>query len=114
MFDDVNLFYKVVKKFVIIDLSLKNILNYDMGLVFEELICCFVESFNEIVGEYFIFCDIVWLIIFLVFMEDDDVLIKEGIIRIIYDLMVGMGGFFLFGMEYVYELNFNVVMWVFG
>lgn len=58
------------------DLYLEVIDNYYMGLIFEELICCFVESFNEMVGEYFILRDIVCLMIFLVFCYDDDLLIK--------------------------------------
>lgn len=74
-FDEVDLFYKVVKCFVVIDLYLDIIDNYYMGLVFEELICWFVESLNEIVGEYFILWDIVRLIMLFIFIEDNDVLI---------------------------------------
>lgn len=47
-------------------------------------------------------------------MEDDDALIKDGIIRTIYDPTAGTGGFLSSGMEYVLELNPNAVMRAFG
>ncbi|WP_424528585.1 type I restriction-modification system subunit M N-terminal domain-containing protein [Shewanella indica] len=52
--DDANLLYQVVKKFRGIDLSPDKITNYQMGLVFEELIRRFAESSNETAGEHFI------------------------------------------------------------
>ena len=50
----------------------------------------------------------------LVFMEDDDALTEEGIIRTIYDPTAGTGGFLSSGMEYVHELNPKAVMRAFG
>ncbi|MDW5287022.1 class I SAM-dependent DNA methyltransferase [Alteromonas macleodii] len=114
LLDDANLLYKVVKKFATTDLSPKNISNHDMGLVFEELIRRFAESSNETAGEHFTPRDIVRLTTSLVFMEDDDALTKEGIIRTIYDPTAGTGGFLSSGMEYVHELNPNAVMRAFG
>ena len=64
-----------------------------MGLVFEELIRRFAESSNETAGEHFTPRDIVRLTTSLVFMEDDDALTEEGIIRTIYDPTAGTGGF---------------------
>lgn len=64
-----------------------------MGLVFEELIRRFTESSNETAGEHFTPRDIVRLTTSLVFMEEDDALTKEGIIRTIYDPTAGTGGF---------------------
>jgi hypothetical protein len=46
----------------------------------------------------------------LVFMEDDDALTKEGIIRTIYNPTAGTGGFLSLGMEYVHDLNPQAVM----
>jgi type I restriction enzyme M protein len=60
-----------------------------MGLVFEELIRRFAEGSNETAGEHFTPRDIVRLTTALVFMEDDDVLTKDGIIRTIYDPTAG-------------------------
>lgn len=114
LLEDANLLYKVVQKFATTDLSPSNISNYEMGLVFEELIRRFAESSNETAGEHFTPRDIVRLTTSLVFMEDDEALTKEGIIRTIYDPTAGTGGFLSSGMEYVYELNPKAVMRAFG
>jgi type I restriction enzyme M protein len=79
----------VVKKFATTDLSPKAISNYEMGLVFEELIRRFAESSNETAGEHFTPRDIVRLTTSLVFMEDDEALTQPGIIRTIYDPTAG-------------------------
>lgn len=112
--DDANLLFKIVNKFATTDLSPKLISNHEMGLVFEELIRRFAESSNETAGEHFTPRDIVRLTTSLVFMEDDDALSKDGIIRTIYDPTAGTGGFLSSGMEYVHELNPNAVMRAFG
>jgi type I restriction enzyme M protein len=111
---DANLLYKIVQKVRQADLSLKAVSNYEMGLVFEELIRRFAESSNETAGEHFTPRDIVRLTTSLVFMEDDDALTKPGIIRTIYDPTAGTGGFLSAGMEYVHELNPKTVMRAFG
>ncbi|MFA5702017.1 MAG: class I SAM-dependent DNA methyltransferase [Advenella sp.] len=111
---DANLLYKVVQKFANTDLSPERVSNHDMGLVFEELIRRFAEGSNETAGEHFTPRDIVRLTTALVFMEDDEVLSKEGIIRTIYDPTAGTGGFLSAGTEYVHELNPKAVMRAFG
>lgn len=112
--NDANLLYKVVQQVRKTDLSPRAISNHDMGLVFEELIRRFAESSNETAGEHFTPRDIVRLTTALVFMEDDEALTKEGIIRTIYDPTAGTGGFLSAGMEYVHELNPRAVMRAFG
>ncbi|WP_027156672.1 type I restriction-modification system subunit M [Methylobacter luteus] len=112
--NDANLLYKIVQKVRQTDLSPKAISNYEMGLVFEELIRRFAEGSNETAGEHFTPRDIVRLTTSLVFMEDDDALTKPGIIRTIYDPTAGTGGFLSSGMEYVHELNPQAVMRAFG
>lgn len=114
LLDDANLLYKVVKMFATTDLSLDAVSNHDMGLVFEELIRRFAEGSNETAGEHFTPRDIVHLTTSLVFMEDDEALSKDGIIRTIYDPTAGTGGFLSSGMEYVLEQNHNAVMRAFG
>lgn len=114
LLDDADLLYKVVKKFATTDLSPTKVSNHEMGLVFEELIRRFAESSNETAGEHFTPRDIVRLTTSLVFMEDDDALTKDGIIRTIYDPTAGTGGFLSSGMEYVHELNPKAVMRAFG
>jgi len=112
--NDVNLLYKVMQRVRKTDLSPNAISNYEMGLVFEELIRRFAEGSNETAGEHFTPRDIVRLTTSLVFMEDDDALTKAGIIRTIYDPTAGTGGFLSSGMEYVHELNPQAVMRAFG
>ncbi|EPG0370496.1 type I restriction-modification system subunit M [Photobacterium damselae] len=114
LLDDANLLFKVVKKFATTDLSPSKVSNHEMGLVFEELIRRFAESSNETAGEHFTPRDIVRLTTSLVFMEDDEALTQEGIIRTIYDPTAGTGGFLSSGMEYVHELNPKAVMRAFG
>jgi len=111
---DANLLYKVVRMFATTDLSPEKISNHEMGFVFEELIRRFAESSNETAGEHFTPRDIVRLTTSLVFMEDDDALTKDGIIRTIYDPTAGTGGFLSSGMEYVLELNPDAVMRTYG
>ncbi len=112
--NDANLLYKIVQKVRQTDLSPKAISNHEMGLVFEELIRRFAEGSNETAGEHFTPRDIVRLTTSLVFLEDDDALTKQGIIRTIYDPTAGTGGFLSSGMEYVHELNPQAVVRAFG
>ena len=91
--NDANLLYKFVQRVRQTDLSPRAISNHEMGLVFEELIRRFAESSNETAGEHFTPRDIVRLTTALVFMEDDEALTKEGIIRTVYDPTAGTGGF---------------------
>ena len=112
--NDANLLYKIVQKVRSADLSPHKVSNREMGLVFEELIRRFAEGSNETAGEHFTPRDIVRLTTSMVFMEDDDVLTKPGIIRTIYDPTAGTGGFLSSGMEYVHGLNEHAVIRAFG
>lgn len=112
--NDANLLYKIVQKVRQTDLSPTAVSNHEMGLVFEELIRRFAESSNDTAGEHFTPRDIVRLTTSLVFMEDDDVLTRPGIIRTIYDPTAGTGGFLSAGMEYVHELNPQAVIRGYG
>ncbi|MBC8207864.1 MAG: SAM-dependent DNA methyltransferase [Desulfobulbaceae bacterium] len=102
---DANLLYLIVKRFANVDLHPETISNHEMGLIFEELIRRFAEASNETAGEHFTPRDIVRLTTSLVFMPDDDVLTKPGVVRSLYDPTAGTGGFLSSGSEYVYELN---------
>jgi len=114
LLNDANLLYKVVQQIRAEDLSPAALSNHEMGLVFEELIRRFAESSNDTAGEHFTPRDIVRLTTALVFLEDDEALTKQGIIRTIYDPTGGTGGFLSSGMEYVFELNPHAVMRAFG
>lgn len=112
--EEANLLYKVVQIFANADLSPTAISNYEMGLVFEELIRRFAESSNETAGEHFTPRDIVHLTTALVFAGDDKALSQDGSIRTIYDPTAGTGGFLSAGMEYLHDLNPNGLMRAFG
>lgn len=84
-----------------------------MGLVFEERIRR-SPKVPTTAGEHFTPRDIVRLTTSLVFMEDDEALIKPGIIRTVYDPTAGTGGFLSAGMEYVHELDPRAVIRAFG
>jgi len=114
LLDDANLLYLIIQRFAAWDLSPKAIDNYHMGLVFEELIRKFAESSNETAGEHFTPRDIVRLTTALVFIEDDDLLTREGIVRSIYDPTGGTGGMISCGMEYVHDLNPHARLAPFG
>ena len=111
---EADLLYKVAKRFATTDLHPEKVNNYNMGLVFEELIRRFAESSNETAGEHFTPRDIVRLTTSLVFCNDDNLLTKSGLVRSIYDPTAGTGGFLSSGMEYVHELNNKAELSAFG
>ena len=112
--DESDLLYKIVEKFANVDLHPDTISNHQMGLVFEELIRKFAEASNETAGEHFTPRDIVRLTTALLFMGDDDVLTKAGVVRSLYDPTAGTGGFLSSGSEYVHEMNKDAKLVTFG
>ena len=108
--DEADLLYMVTKKFSTWDLSPEALDNHTMGLVFEELIRKFAESSNDTAGEHFTPRDIVHLATSLVFMDDDDVLSKPGVVRSLYDPTAGTGGFLSEGTELMHTLNPDAVI----
>jgi len=112
--DESDLLFKVVEKFMTINLNPDVVTNHDMGLIFEELIRRFAEASNETAGEHFTPRDIVRLTTSLLFMLDDDVLTKPGIVRSLYDPTAGTGGFLSSGSEYIHEMNDQAKLVTFG
>jgi type I restriction enzyme M protein len=112
--DESNILYKIVEKFATVDLHPDAISNHQMGLVFEELIRRFAEASNETAGEHFTPRDIVRLTTSLLFIGDDSILTKAGIVRSLYDPTAGTGGFLSSGSEYVYEMNPDAKLVTFG
>ena len=74
-----------------------------MGLVFEELIRKFAELSNETAGEHFTPREVIRLMVNLIFVEDDDVLTKPGVVRTIYDPTAGTGGMLSVAGEHLDE-----------
>ena len=96
---DNDLLYMIIEKFSSFDFTPDKISNHDMGLLFEELIRKFAEQSNETAGEHFTPRDIVRLTTSLLFNEDDEILIKDGLVRSLYDPTAGTGGFLSSGSE---------------
>ncbi|MBK2297382.1 type I restriction-modification system subunit M [Francisella philomiragia] len=112
--NDNDLLYMIIEKFSSFDFSPEKISNHDMGLLFEELIRKFAEQSNETAGEHFTPRDIVRLTTSLLFNEDDEILIKDGLVRSLYDPTAGTGGFLSSGSEYIHELNPTANLVTFG
>jgi type I restriction enzyme M protein len=109
-----GLLYQVAEKFAAIDLHPELVDNHQMGLVFEELIRKFAELSNETAGEHFTPREVIRLMVNLLFIEDDEVLSKPGVVRTIYDPTAGTGGMLSIAGEYLAEHNRQARLTVFG
>ncbi len=109
-----GLLYQVAEKFARIDLHPEVVTNMQMGLVFEELIRKFAEISNETAGEHFTPREVIRLMVNLLFVEDDDVLSKPGIVRTIYDPTAGTGGMLSVAGEHLAELNPQARLTMYG
>ena len=109
-----GLLYQVTEKFAQIDLHPEAVSNMQMGLVFEELIRKFAEISNETAGEHFTPREVIRLMVNLIFIEDDEILSKPGVVRTIYDPTAGTGGMLSVAGEYLAEHNPEARLTVFG
>lgn len=109
-----GLLYQVTEKFVNVDLHPDKVSNSQMGLVFEELIRKFAEISNETAGEHFTPREVIRLMVNLLFIEDDQVLAKVGVVRTIYDPTAGTGGMLSVAGEYLEEHNPEARLTMFG
>jgi type I restriction enzyme M protein len=87
-----NLLYLITEKFANIDLHPDVVSNMQMGYIFEELIRKFAELSNETAGEHFTPREVIRLMVNLLFIEDDEILSKPGVVRSMYDPTVGTAG----------------------
>lgn len=109
-----GLLYQVTEKFTNIDLHPEAVSNTQMGLVFEELIRKFAEISNETAGEHFTPREVIRLMVNLLFIEDDAVLSKPGVVRTIYDPTAGTGGMLSIAGEYLEEHNPQARLTMYG
>lgn len=109
-----GLLYQVCEKFSQIELHPNKVSNGQMGLVFEELIRKFAEISNETAGEHFTPREVIRLMVNLIFIEDDEVLSKPGVVRTIYDPTAGTGGMLSIAGEYLEEHNPQARLTMFG
>ena len=90
--DEANLLFMIVKRFGEIDLHPDKVSNLEMGYIFEELIRRFSELSNETAGEHFTPREVIRLLVNLLFLNDREILTKQGIVRTLYDPTGGTGG----------------------
>lgn len=109
-----GLLYQVTERFANVDLHPEVVSNAQMGLAFEELIRKFAEISNETAGEHFTPREVIRLMVNLLFVEDDDVLSKPGVVRTIYDPTAGTGGMLSVAGEHLEELNPQARLTMYG
>ncbi|QGX99732.1 SAM-dependent DNA methyltransferase [Roseovarius faecimaris] len=109
-----KLLYLVTEKFAGFDLHPGRVTNMQMGLVFEELIRKFAEASNDTAGEHFTPREVIRLMVNLLFVEDDEVLAKPGVVRTIYDPTAGTGGMLSVADEYLSEHNPDARLTMYG
>lgn len=109
-----GLLYQVTEKFARIDLHPDKVDNHQMGLVFEELIRRFSELSNETAGEHFTPREVIRLMVNLLFVEDDSILTKPGVVRTIYDPTAGTGGMLSIAGEYLVDHNDKASLVMYG
>ena len=111
--DKADLLYLVIKEFSDVD-YLKDISSQQMGYIFEELIRKFADASNETAGEHFTPREVIRLMVDILFINDDDILRTDGIVKTVYDPACGTGGMLSISDEYVNELNDKAKLELFG
>jgi type I restriction enzyme M protein len=109
-----KLLYLVTEKFANIDLHPSMVSNAQMGAVFEELIRKFAELSNETAGEHFTPRDVIRLMVNLIFIEDDDALTRQGVVRSLYDPTAGTGGMLSVAEEHLRAHNSDARLVMYG
>ena len=85
-----------------------------MGLIFEDLIRRFSENSNETAGEHFTPREVIRLMVNLLFIEDDGVLTRPGIVKTLYDPACGTGGMLSVAEDWLRSHNPDARLEVFG
>jgi type I restriction enzyme M protein len=112
--DRSNLLYLVVSKFAEVDLHPDAVSNLEMGYLYEELVRRFSELSNETAGEHFTPREVIRLMVNLLFIEDEDLLTKPGIMKTILDPACGTGGMLSVAEEHLRDLNPAAQLKVYG
>lgn len=112
--DRSKLLYLVVSKFADLDLHPNRVSNLEMGYLYEELIRRFSELSNETAGEHFTPREVIRLMANLLFIEDEDLLRKPGIVKSIFDPACGTGGMLSVAEDHLRDLNPAAQLKVFG
>ena len=111
-----DLLYLLVKKFSESKVNLHPdvISNYEMGIIFEELVRRFSEQSNEEAGEHFTPREVVELMTHLMFATDEENIKKENLIITVYDPACGTGGMLTCAENYIKSINKTVDVVLYG
>lgn len=112
--EEYDLLYLVIKQFDTAGQSFQGVDAMQMGYIFEELIRKFAEISNETAGEHFTPREVIKLMVNLLFVNDKDILRKEGIVKTLYDPACGTGGMLSVADEYLHQLNDEARLELFG
>ncbi len=112
--DEHNLLYLAVSKFADIDLSPESVSDLDMGYLYEELIRRFSELSNETAGEHFTPREVIRLMVNLLFIDDDELLTRPGVVKTLLDPACGTGGMLSVAEDHLRRLNPQARLRVFG
>lgn len=104
----------VVGKFAEVDLHPDSVSNIEMGYLYEELIRKFSELSNETAGEHFTPREVIKLMVNLLFIDDDELLSKPGIVKTMFDPACGTGGMLSIAEDHLRQLNPQAQLEVFG
>lgn len=112
--DENNRLYLVVERFAGVNLHPKAITNAEMGDLYEHLIYKFAEASNEEAGEHYTPRDAIRLMVDLLFAEEQESLLGEGVVRTVYDPTAGTGGMLSVAEERLHERNPNARLSLYG
>jgi type I restriction enzyme M protein len=112
--DRANLLFLVLSKFADIDLHPDVVSNLEMGYLYEELVRRFSELSNETAGEHFTPREVIRLMVNLLFIEDEAILTRTGIVKTLFDPACGTGGMLSVAEDHLRSLNPDARLEVFG
>lgn len=112
--DEKNKLFAVTEKFAQADFHPNTVSNFQMGLLFEELIRWANERSNETAGDHYTPREVIALMVQLLFALDDDALSKPGVVRSIYDPTAGTGGMLSVADEYLRRMNPGIQLSLYG
>ena len=112
--DRADLLYLVVSKFCDLDLHPEAVSNLEMGYLYEELIRRFSELSNETAGEHFTPREVIRLMVNLLFISDEQLLTKRGVVKTLLDPAAGTGGMLSVAEDHLRSLNPLASLQVYG
>ncbi len=113
---EANILYLVVSKFAEVDLHPANVLNDQMGLIFENLIRRFNELANETAGDHFTPREVIRLMVHLLFADEigNRFLSQPKAIAQLLDPACGTGGMLAEAQRYMRDHHEDATLYVYG